>query len=100
MSQAFARFGSTVTVFEQADHVLPREDADAAAIVQARLRDDGVSLVLGAKVSAVATRDGHRVVRYTSADGEAEVDVDEILGVGRPCPQHGRARARGGRRAP
>ena len=33
MAQAFARFGSDVTVFDQAAQILPREDADAAAIV-------------------------------------------------------------------
>jgi len=47
MAQAFARFGSDVTLLDHAPHVLPREDADAAAIVQRRLIEDGVRLELG-----------------------------------------------------
>ena len=37
LAQAFARFGSEVTVFELTPHILPREDPDAAAVVQARM---------------------------------------------------------------
>lgn len=37
LAQAFARFGSTVTVFDVGARVLPREDSDAAAVVRRSL---------------------------------------------------------------
>ncbi|RPH95260.1 mercuric reductase [candidate division KSB1 bacterium] len=46
MAQVFARFGSIVTVFEQANQILPHEDADAARMVQRALHHDGISFRL------------------------------------------------------
>ena len=84
MSQAFARFGSTVTLIEQADHILPREDPDAAAIVQSQMERDGVSFAFGASITGVETRGSEKVVHVTSAGRSMDVAVDEILvGVGR-----------------
>jgi len=45
MAQAFQAFGSEVTIVHADAHVLPREDADAAAIVERRLVADGVTLL-------------------------------------------------------
>jgi pyruvate/2-oxoglutarate dehydrogenase complex dihydrolipoamide dehydrogenase (E3) component len=47
LAQVFARFGSEVVVYEICRQVLPREDADAALIVQRALERDGVTLRLG-----------------------------------------------------
>jgi pyruvate/2-oxoglutarate dehydrogenase complex dihydrolipoamide dehydrogenase (E3) component len=79
MAQAFARFGSAVTLIDMADQVLVREDPDAAAIVQAALVRDGVNLVLGASIRECAKRDGGKVV-VLERDGRAEeVMADAIL---------------------
>ena len=53
MAQAFARLGTAVTLIDHANQILPREDADAAAIVARRLTADGVTLQLGAAVTEV-----------------------------------------------
>lgn len=84
MAQAFARFGSEVTLIEQTGHVLPREDPDAAAIVQARMAADGVRLALDARITDVARRGGGKLLRYTAAGAARELIVDDVLvGVGR-----------------
>ncbi len=84
MGQAFARFGSEVTLFEQRERILPREDADAAGIVAARMTQDGVRFIFGAAVTRVEGRGREKIVRYTADGEEREVAVDEILlGVGR-----------------
>lgn len=44
MAQSFARFGSDVTLLNRSEHVLPREDAEAARIVEASLIRDGIEL--------------------------------------------------------
>ena len=84
MAQSFARFGSQVTVFERADRILPREDTDAAAVVQAQMEHDGVSFALGASVTEVQRREADRVIHFTTEGREQTVAVDQILvGVGR-----------------
>ncbi|KAF0172909.1 MAG: mercuric reductase [Limisphaerales bacterium] len=45
MAQAFARFGSEVFLVEAMHGILPREDRDAAGIVQTALLRDGVKLL-------------------------------------------------------
>jgi len=84
LSQAFARFGSEVCLFEQMDRILMREDADASAIVQAQLKRDGVCFVFGANVVRVEQRGNEKVVHYALNGVMKELVVDEILiGIGR-----------------
>jgi pyruvate/2-oxoglutarate dehydrogenase complex dihydrolipoamide dehydrogenase (E3) component len=84
MAQSFCRFGSSVTLIEASDHILVREDADAAAIVQQEMLRDGVGLVVNATVKQVETRGGEKVVQYEVGGTPHEVACDEILvGVGR-----------------
>lgn len=45
LAQAFQRLGSQVTVFSRSNKILPKEDPDAAKIVEASLRDDGVTIL-------------------------------------------------------
>ena len=79
MSQAFARLGSRVSLFEMTDHVLPREDPDAAAVVQESMRADGVDLLLGVNVAKVEQR-GAEIVVHFERDGEThERTFDELL---------------------
>ena len=84
MAQSFARFGSHVTLVEQVEHILPREDADAAAIVQNQMRRDGVVFALGAHIDSVERQGDEKLIRYTVEDTSHELVIDEILvGVGR-----------------
>ena len=79
MAQAFARFGSAVTIVEQADHVLPREDPDAAALVEAALHRDGVTVATGVRLLDVSqTASGYRLGGQTSG-GIRDVVVDDVL---------------------
>lgn len=84
MAQAFARFGSQVTVFERMARILPREDADAAEIVQGQMRRDGVTFVFESDVTRVDRRGMEKVVAYTVNGQSREAAVDDILvGIGR-----------------
>ncbi|WP_299036779.1 NAD(P)/FAD-dependent oxidoreductase [uncultured Pseudokineococcus sp.] len=53
LAQALARLGAQVTVVEAGEHLLPREDADAAAVVTAALRADGVDVRTGVRAASV-----------------------------------------------
>ena len=84
LAQAFARFGSEVSLLEALPQILPREDPDAAALVGKALERDGVRIVTGCKVLGVERSGAEKVIRL-ERDGEAsEIRADEILvGVGR-----------------
>jgi len=79
MAQAFARLGSQVTILDVADHVLPREDPDAALVVQAAMGRDGVVYLPGSRVAEVVREGGQRRIRYGRADGEHELVCDHVL---------------------
>jgi pyruvate/2-oxoglutarate dehydrogenase complex dihydrolipoamide dehydrogenase (E3) component len=81
LSQAFARLGSHVAVFDSAPRVLAHDDPDASAIVQRALTADGVRFTLGVAIRRVATqRDGSIVVRFSRSDGVAEeITGDRLL---------------------
>ncbi len=76
LAQAFARLGSVVHLVELQPRVLPAEDADAAALVQAALVRDGVRLHLGVRVTG-ARRDGP--ARVLLLDNGARIECDEVL---------------------
>lgn len=81
MAQAFRRFGSEVTLLEMGDHILSREDSDAAQIVQVSLMRDGVNVRTNVEAKAVRRDGPERIVELSTGE---ELRVDQILvGVGR-----------------
>jgi pyruvate/2-oxoglutarate dehydrogenase complex dihydrolipoamide dehydrogenase (E3) component len=79
MAQSFARFGSHVTHLVQEGHVLPREDADAAGIVQQAMAASGVHFEFGMKVVEARRKGGDKVVVFERGGQRQEVAADEIL---------------------
>ena len=58
LAQAFQRFGSQVTVFSRSDKILPKEDPDAAKIVENALRRDGVTFAFNVNYKGLESRGG------------------------------------------
>ena len=79
MAQSFARFGGAVTLIDIASHVLPREDADAAAVVQEAMRRDGVRFALDSEILGVSRRGVEIVLRVRRGDREDELVGDQLL---------------------
>ena len=79
LAQAFRRFGSEVWLLEALEQILPREDRDAAAIVERAIAADGVELLTGCKVASVGRGAAGRVVRLEHRGTQREIEVDEIL---------------------
>jgi pyruvate/2-oxoglutarate dehydrogenase complex dihydrolipoamide dehydrogenase (E3) component len=84
LAQTFARLGSTVTIIEQGEHFLPREDADAVTVLLAAFTRDGVDVRLKTTLKRVEAKGGTKVL-HLETDGRAvTLEVDAILiGVGR-----------------
>jgi pyruvate/2-oxoglutarate dehydrogenase complex dihydrolipoamide dehydrogenase (E3) component len=84
LSQAFGRLGSRVSLFEMGSHILPREDPEAAGIVQDAFVAEGVELILYAKVVKVSMEGREKIVHVEQEGKTREIPVDEILvGIGR-----------------
>lgn len=81
LAQAFARFGSEVTLFDIMPQVLIREDPDAAAIVQRALERDGIRLALDAHIDRVERLENETVLTFRiGEDGQEErVTADALL---------------------
>jgi pyruvate/2-oxoglutarate dehydrogenase complex dihydrolipoamide dehydrogenase (E3) component len=79
LAQAFARLGSAVTVIDEGAHILPREDADVAQIVERAMEAHGVRLLLAAAVLRAEARDGERIVHVQVAGRSEEIAGDELL---------------------
>ena len=79
LAQAFRRFGSEVWLLEALTQILPREDRDAARIVERAIVSDGVELLTGCKVASVGRGAAGRIVRLEHRGASREIEVDEIL---------------------
>ncbi len=79
LAQAFARFGSEVTLFHSKAGILPREDPDAATIVTKALEKDGVQLVGDARNIGVQQRPGNILISANQSSTNLFFAVDRIL---------------------
>lgn len=77
LAQALARLGGGVVLIEAGARLLPREEPEAAALVQAALEADGVRVICGATLTRVAEGQAHL------SAGEALVCGRVLVAVGR-----------------
>ena len=78
LAQAFARFGSAVTVLQRGERILDKDDPEAAGIVAAALARDGVRILTGATIQRVERRES--IVVHLACDGRSEeLEADAIL---------------------
>ncbi|MFT5525102.1 MAG: pyruvate/2-oxoglutarate dehydrogenase complex dihydrolipoamide dehydrogenase (E3) component, partial [Pirellulaceae bacterium] len=79
LSQAFQRFGSDATIITNSQGVLPREDRDAARIVEAALLRDGVT-IRDESSDLRLSPDGECIgVSFKSAGVAHNIIVDKIV---------------------
>ncbi|HIK57230.1 MAG TPA: mercuric reductase [Synechococcales cyanobacterium M55_K2018_004] len=84
MAQTFQRLGCQVILLHRSHHLLNREDAEAAEMIQRVFVREGVQLVLKASVARVERSPQGKVLHFTSDGQPGQVVVDEILvGAGR-----------------
>ncbi|MFD1826718.1 MULTISPECIES: dihydrolipoyl dehydrogenase family protein [Mumia] len=100
LAQAYARYGTTVTILEGADRVLAHEEPEASALVAAALAEDGVTFRMGSRVTSVrhdaerfavtlddgATLDGQRLLVSTGRTPNSDRLGLDVVGV---PTQHG-----------
>jgi pyruvate/2-oxoglutarate dehydrogenase complex dihydrolipoamide dehydrogenase (E3) component len=80
-AQAFARFGSRVTVLERGPQLLPREDKDVAEELLEFVHLDGIDVRLNVEVAKVEGSSGDSVrVTVATAAGTSLLEASDILG--------------------
>ncbi|MGO1174188.1 MAG: FAD-dependent oxidoreductase [Actinomycetaceae bacterium] len=79
LADAFARFGSQVTVVDVVERLLPREDEDVATSVRGAMEDAGTTFLLGAAARRVTDRDGFAELTVEVDGGERTLDAEAIL---------------------
>ena len=80
LAQAFARFGTTVTIVETADRVLPAEEPESGDLLADVLPRDGITVRTGVQPAAVS-HDGARFRLRLQGGTEAEEELvaDRLL---------------------
>jgi pyruvate/2-oxoglutarate dehydrogenase complex dihydrolipoamide dehydrogenase (E3) component len=76
MTQAFARLGTQVTLIEAEDRVLPREEAEASAIVARALGADRATVRIGTRLEKAEPVEGGTRLHLSSG---APVEVEQVL---------------------
>ena len=61
LSQAMCRFGSKVSLIDRNDRLIHREDDDVTEALQQLFEDEGIDLVLNARIKSVSGRSGQSV---------------------------------------
>jgi pyruvate/2-oxoglutarate dehydrogenase complex dihydrolipoamide dehydrogenase (E3) component len=91
LSQAFRRFGSDVTVIEEASQLASREDPDIGAALKDLFVDEGIKVVLSATAHGFRGRSGDRVrVEVNDDSGDRAVEgTDLLIATGRKANTEG-----------
>ena len=79
LAQAFARLGSGVVQIEAGPRLLSREDPEVAAVVQAALQADGVTVLVDHQALACGVTDGKKWIEVKHPGGIRRIDFDEII---------------------
>ncbi len=72
IASAYARLGTTVTLFEALERVLPAEDADISKLVDRGLKRQGITIHTNTFVENIESTES--MCRYTHGDTQGEAD--------------------------
>ncbi|MEX1256372.1 MAG: FAD-dependent oxidoreductase [Gemmatimonadota bacterium] len=90
LAQSFQRLGVPVTQLEVLPRILVTEDEDASALVEGRMREEGVDLHTGHRVVRFAHEGGEKVAYAEHEGGTARFAFDHLLvAVGRKARVEG-----------
>ena len=79
LAQAFARFGSRVTVVQRRDRILPREDPEFSRMVMDRFRNEGIDLRMHHRPVEFLVEDGDKVMICEHEGDTVRILFDQLL---------------------
>ncbi|MDP6576741.1 MAG: dihydrolipoyl dehydrogenase [Dehalococcoidales bacterium] len=78
MTTILAKLGCQVSIVEMLPHILPLEDAELTAILSKALKDDGVQVYEGTKVSQIEDAGNGKTVTISDGEGEKKLEVEVV----------------------
>jgi pyruvate/2-oxoglutarate dehydrogenase complex dihydrolipoamide dehydrogenase (E3) component len=81
LAQFYARLGTSVTLVQSGEHILPRVDREAGDLLAGILEDEGVEIRLRARAEAVERANGS--IRLEFADGDPLEATNLLVATGR-----------------
>ncbi|MBA2286582.1 MAG: FAD-dependent oxidoreductase [Ktedonobacteraceae bacterium] len=79
LGQAFARLGTTVTIIQGPERILPREDPEVSAAVAGVLACEGVTIVTGARFVKASRSGSKKIVTARQGEQLVSFEADEIV---------------------
>ena len=79
LAQFYQRIGTQVTLIQRSPHILSSTDEDLARPVEARLREEGMSVYTSTKLHQVSAEGNHKTVRFMHEGKEKSVSATCIL---------------------
>ncbi|HEY4638149.1 MAG TPA: FAD-dependent oxidoreductase [Burkholderiales bacterium] len=79
LTQAFQRLGAQVTQVEMLPRLLIREDPEIAALVESRLRAEGVDVRVGHRAKEFRAEDGRKVLICEHEGRDLAIEFDALL---------------------
>ena len=79
LAQAFAEFGSHVTLVQRGDRLLKREDPEVSQLIRERFESRGITVLTRHAAKAVVPEAGTRYLVCTREEKEVKIPFDEML---------------------
>src|SRR5438270_9024235 len=79
LSQAFERLGAKVTIIQEQERILPREDPEVSEAVARTLNSEGVDIVTNARFVTAGRGGNKKVVTATQGAQLLNFEADEIV---------------------
>lgn len=79
LAQFYQRIGTQVTLIQRSSHILSSTDEDLARPVEARLREEGMTLYTGTQLQQASSEGSNKIVRFIYEDKEKTVSAACIL---------------------
>ncbi len=78
-ASTYADFGSQVTMIQNGESFLPREDREIAAAVYESLQSRGVTILTNTEIQSVEEREGKALVKLTRENALRSLEADTVL---------------------
>ncbi len=79
LGSVWSRLGAKTTIIVRGDKFLKNVEQQLAVAVQQNLQEQGVDILLGAKLSSVKATKKQLTVTYQTREGEKKLNVDRVL---------------------
>ncbi len=79
LAQAYARFGTKVTILQRGERIFPHGEPDLIARLHQVLEGEGITIHTKAEAKSVEVKGGKKIVTFSVDGNEQTIVVDEIL---------------------